>query len=178
MTHTSSLVVYIIYSLCGSLQHVQAGAQRLAQVLLGACHLMQKAIPSLLCPRNAKITEWKHHVHSTIREQAYALCDALRRIGPCFDVIKPEGAMYAMVRINLQYFDSNVIRNDVDFMTLLLREENVIVLPGSCFHFPNSFRVVFCAHISILQEAANRISQFCHRHCSDGANMKEKGRCL
>jgi aspartate/methionine/tyrosine aminotransferase len=43
---------------------------------------------------------------------------------------------------------------------------NVIVLPGTCFGFPNSFRVVFCSPVHILIEAAHRIGQFCHRHLS------------
>ena len=92
------------------------------------------------------------------------MCTALQRIGPCLQVIEPQGAMYAMVRINLEYFDTATIRNDIDFTKLLYQEENVVVLPGTCFDFPNSFRVVFCAPIPILQEGAHLIHLFCHRH--------------
>ena len=111
-----------------------------------------------------ELMEWKSSVRHTLYEQSKVLCTALQRIGPCLQVIEPQGAMYAMVRINLDYFDHSKIRNDIDFTKLLYQEENVVVLPGTCFDFPNSFRVVFCAPIHILDEAAHRIHQFCHRH--------------
>jgi tyrosine aminotransferase len=168
----------------------------LAQVILGASHLAQVAIPALLltppsppCDINESVQvgnaqnpvvmnsttteyrksydelmEWKNSVRNTIYEQSRILCIALQRIGPCLHVIEPQGAMYAMVQINLEYFDATAIRNDIDFTTLLYQEENVVVLPGTCFDFPNSFRVVCCAPVPILQEAAHRIHLFCHRH--------------
>ena len=171
------------------------GAKRLAQVILGASHLAQVAIPALLLTPPVEwkdsndykegvenvqykdngstaeyrrsyyeLMEWKNSVRSTLFEQSKVLCMALQRVGPCLQVIEPQGAMYAMVRIQLEYFDSSVIRNDIDFTKLLYQEENVVVLPGTCFEFPNSFRVVFCAPVNILQEGAHRIHRFCHRH--------------
>jgi tyrosine aminotransferase len=179
------------YSIYGSLQQVKEGAKGLAQIVLGASHLAQVAIPSLLLvkphslhqgdDRNDdtrsddelttssmtsynELMEWKCSIRNTLYEQAMVLCMALQQIGPCLHVIEPRGAMYAMVQINVQFFNPKTIQNDIDFMTLLYEEENVIVLPGTCFHFPNSFRVVFCAPIPTLQEAADRIKQFCYRH--------------
>jgi tyrosine aminotransferase len=174
------------------LKEVKEGAKRLAQIVLGASHLAQVAIPSLLLVKPSELRQdanhytridndnnvtknatmmsynelmtWKCTIRNTLYEQAKVLCGALQRVGPCLHVIEPRGAMYAMVQINVQYFNPNTIQNDIDFMTLLYQEENVIVLPGTCFHFPNSFRVVFCAPIPTLQEAAKRITQFCHRH--------------
>jgi tyrosine aminotransferase len=175
------------------LQQVKAGAKRLAQIVLGASHLAQVAIPALLLTPPTELNdtsdnkkvgnalykdtstveyrrsyyelmEWKSSVRHTLYEQSKALCTALQHIGPCLQVMEPQGAMYAMVRINLEYFDYSMIRNDIDFTKLLYQEENVVVLPGTCFDFPNSFRVVFCAPIHILDEAAHRIHQFCHRH--------------
>lgn len=176
------------------MQQVKDGAKRLAQIVLGASHLAQVAIPALLLTpptelynaddnknlENAllcsdigiveyrrsynELMEWKTSVRHTLYEQSKVLCTALQRIGPCLQVIEPQGAMYAMVRINLECFDDSTIRNDIDFTKLLYQEENVVVLPGTCFDFPNSFRVVFCAPMPILDEAAHRIHQFCHRH--------------
>jgi tyrosine aminotransferase len=170
-------------SIYGSLQQVQDGARRLAQIILGASHLAQIAIPSLLLKSEEsssmlqsnsensgislyiEVMKWKSNVRDILQQQAMALCDALKQIGPCLDVIEPQGAMYAMVRISIHHFD-DMIQNDLDFMKLLLEEENVIVLPGTCFGFPNSFRVVFCSPVHILIEAAHRMGQFCHRHLS------------
>jgi tyrosine aminotransferase len=184
MTHQNSK-----NSIYGTLQEVKQGAKRLAQIILGASHLAQVAIPALLLippdenPEEKGANEenssdgikneyntyielmaWKSNLRDTLYEQSKVLCTALQQIGRCLEVIPPQGAMYAMVRINLQYFQRSLIQNDIDFMTLLYREENVVVLPGTCFAFPNSFRVVFCAPIHILREAAHRIEQFCHRH--------------
>ena len=77
-------------------------------------------------------------------------------------------AMYAMVRIAVEEFDDSV-RDDVTFMDLLLREENVVVLPGRAFGLEggsgrHAFRVVFCAPMDVLSEAAGRIESFCRRH--------------
>lgn len=83
--------------------------------------------------------------------------------------MQPQGAMYAMIRIRIDRFNETV-QNDVDFAKLLLQEENVIVLPGICFGMPNAFRVVFCAPIPVLQEAADRIQQFCLRHSKTDTN--------
>ena len=111
-----------------------------------------------------ELMEWKSSVRNTLYDQSRILCRALQRIGPCLQVIEPKGAMYAMVRIHLGYFDPSMIQNDIDFTTLLYQEEQVVVLPGQCFDFPNSFRVVFCAPVPLLQEAADRVHRFCHRH--------------
>jgi aspartate/methionine/tyrosine aminotransferase len=52
----------------------------------------------------------------------------------------------------------------MDFCRELVREENVFVLPGSSFGVPNTIRIAFGAHESILEKASSRIAEFCHRH--------------
>ena len=84
--------------------------------------------------------------------------------------------MYAMVRFDVNQFDSAIV-DDLSFMKLLHAEENVVVLPGCAFGMVGggvggaspsastyAFRVVFCAPEHILRIAAERISSFCHRH--------------
>lgn len=162
------------FSIYESLSEIEAGAKRLAQVVLGASHLAQTAVPALLSPSSTEhvsaILQWKTFIRNTLQDQAECLCDALSKIGPCLQVIPPQGAMYAMVRIHMEYFNSkssSIIQTDLDFTKLLLAEENVMVLPGSCFGVTNSFRVVFCAPVPILEEAASRILKFCQRHCTN-----------
>jgi tyrosine aminotransferase len=81
----------------------------------------------------------------------------------------PQGAMYVMVTLDTSCFDQS-IQDDLDFTKLLLKEENVFVLPGRAFGVDSpSFtvvRVVFCASVDLLREATVRISDFCHRHAS------------
>jgi tyrosine aminotransferase len=79
---------------CGAIQEVKKGAQRLAQVILGASHLAQMAIPAVLDPSSdndrLSIELWKKKLHSTIEKQANLLC---RLLNDChgLDVIFPEG---------------------------------------------------------------------------------------
>ena len=80
--------------------------------------------------------------------------------------MKPQGAMYSIVRIDLAQFDPT-IQSDLDFSSLLLQEENVFALPGTAFGVPGLIRVVFCAPEEILEQAASRIKAFCERHKSE-----------
>ena len=149
-----------------ALQHIKAGVKRLAQVILGASHLAQSVIPALLVPESTHMinacTRWKNTVRQTLEKQASSLCHDLDAC-PGLSVVMPQGAMYAMVKINVSQFD-DVIQSDVDFAKYLLEEENVFVLPGCAFGVANAFRVVFCASESTLQVASSRISAFCFRH--------------
>lgn len=157
----------------GAIEEVKRGAQRLAQVVLGASHLAQLAIPAVLDPSDesdrASTALWKETLHSTIEKQAYLLCGLLNDCHG-LNVIYPEGAMYAMVRFDADDFDSSIV-DDLSFMKLLHVEENVVVLPGCAFGMVGSssssyyaFRVVFCAPEHVLTAAAARISSFCLRH--------------
>jgi len=144
-----------------SLAEVEAGAKRLAQVILGASHLAQSAIPALLTTDDPDLAAWKQHLRDQLEDQAAYLCSQLASKCSSLDVISPQGAMYAMVRISTEELD---IAHDMEFATLLLKEENVFVLPGSAFGMPNVFRVVFCSSKPILEQAAHRIGEFCDRH--------------
>jgi tyrosine aminotransferase len=148
----------------GSLRDVEAGAKRLAQVVLGASHLAQAVLPALLDGTNEAVREWRHKLCRTLEEQAgivrRALADA-----PGLHLCPSSGAMYIMVRLDLDRFrGSSGISNDVEFCSILLREENVVVLPGACFGAPGYVRIVYCAPPHVLEEAATRLTAFCRRH--------------
>jgi tyrosine aminotransferase len=161
----------------GSLREVEAGTKRLAQVTMGASHLIQTVIPPLLdqakqdSSSNGKqqdggtvVQVWKRNLIHNLQEQAHFLEQQLS-LAPGLHVMKAQGAMYCMIRFNPEDFAGHGgIQNDVDFCQLLLKEENVLVLPGSCFGASNAFRVVFCAPKTILKHAADRITAFCERH--------------
>jgi tyrosine aminotransferase len=74
--------------------------------------------------------------------------------------------MYTMVQVDISRLDSS-IQDDLDFTKLLLKEENVFVLPGRAFgaSIP-CFRVVFCASQDLLRQASERIADFCARHAA------------
>jgi tyrosine aminotransferase len=145
---------------CGSLADVECGAKQLAQVTLGASHLTQSVVPKLLSPSRS-IDSWKSTLRSKLEKQARFLHE---RLSQChgLECLVPQGAMYLMVRIDCTKLD---FVDDVEFSSKLLDEENVFVLPGTTFGYPNGFRVVFCCDEPILEAAAHRISRFCSRHC-------------
>ncbi|KAG7349195.1 tyrosine/nicotianamine aminotransferase [Nitzschia inconspicua] len=143
----------------GSLEKVEAGAKRLAQVILGASHLVQSVIPKLLAI-SPEMELWKRTLRGKLEKQAHFL---YQQLSSCHGLttLAPQGAMYSMVCIDLNILN---VQCDIDFCTKLLEEENVFVLPGSAFGCQNIFRVVFCCDEPILEAAANRIAQFCLRH--------------
>ncbi|RWR89593.1 putative aminotransferase TAT2 isoform X2 [Cinnamomum micranthum f. kanehirae] len=62
---------------------------------------------------------------------------------------KPEGAMSAMVKLDLSLLED--ILDDVDFCCKLAKEESVIIIPGS-------------AEPSTLEDGLERVKSFCQRH--------------
>jgi tyrosine aminotransferase len=74
--------------------------------------------------------------------------------------------MYAMAEIDPGRFRGSFGGDDVEFCSALLREENVVALPGACFGAPGYVRVAFCAPAPVLEEAAARLKAFCLRHAS------------
>lgn len=70
--------------------------------------------------------------------------------------------MYLMVRFEAKSFPD--IDGDLNFTSKLMNEESVLVLPGSCFDFPNYFRICLTVPTNVMEEALDRIGEFCERH--------------
>lgn len=156
-----------MHSTSRSLREVKNGAKRLSQVILGASHLVQCAVPAVLTPSApsdaAAVLEWREEIKATFDEQASLTFQKLRTC-PGLTVTAPQGAMYMMIRIDCSLYDG-AIENDVEFTKLLLEEENVFVLPGRAFGSTmDLFRVCFGAPTDILEIAFDRIASFCRRH--------------
>jgi alanine-synthesizing transaminase len=86
---------------------------------------------------------------------------SLLKESPYFDVVEPNGAFYVFPRINM---DRLKLKNDREFVDLLLKEEDVQVTRGSGFEEPSHFRIVALPPKEILDRAINRIDAFCKRH--------------
>lgn len=74
----------------------------------------------------------------------------------------PEGAMYGMVKIDVEKFKD--IKDDLQFSQMLVKEESVHILPGSAFLMPNFCRIVTSVPEDRILEACERIAAFCKRH--------------
>eukprot|EP00519_Triparma_laevis_P010953 CAMPEP_0182518986 /NCGR_PEP_ID=MMETSP1321-20130603/44857_1 /TAXON_ID=91990 /ORGANISM="Bolidomonas sp., Strain RCC1657" /LENGTH=408 /DNA_ID=CAMNT_0024726931 /DNA_START=456 /DNA_END=1682 /DNA_ORIENTATION=- len=140
------------------LEELKGGVKSLSQVVLGACHLAQEASSRAL---DDGCEEFKKELNLKLQTQAGALESGLKGCHG-LTVIKPEGAMYTMVKINVEEFKD--IPNDIEFTKMLLDEKNVFALPGTCFGIENFFRAVYCAPVEMLEEAGVRIKEFCEDH--------------
>lgn len=175
----------------GSIARVEQGTKRLAQIVLGASHLAQKMATNILTSLgDPAMVSWQQDIRQTLAAKAVLLAKELA-FAPGLRVYPARGAMYLMVTLegpNDHDFTANrepkvlfdFLRADWGenhnicnatmgerFCARLLEEENILVLPGSCFGSPNAFRIVFCAPELTIREAAKRIVDFCGRHYSE-----------
>ncbi|KAL7589125.1 hypothetical protein Lser_V15G40552 [Lactuca serriola] len=75
---------------------------------------------------------------------------------------KPEGSMFAMVKLKLEAFAD--VADDTDFCMKLAKEESMILFPGYAVGMKNWVRVSFAAEPNVLQDAIVRLKAFCLRH--------------
>lgn len=155
-----------IYDPLQIFQDIRKGLFALSQLILGANSLILSALPAILTPipdSDDAISLENFHLDTIeqLEDNAKLCVDRIRQI-PGLDVIVPSGAMYLMFSIQINHF--NDIKDDIDFAQKLLSEENVFVLPGTAFNIPYYCRIVFCAPSDKLEDAFNRINDFCLRH--------------
>jgi tyrosine aminotransferase len=82
---------------------------------------------------------------------------------PGLKPIKPKGAMYMMICIELDKFPE--FNDCLEFTQQLIREESVHVFPGSpCFNYGGFFRIVLTVTEPMIIESVARIKSFCERH--------------
>ena len=154
-----------------SLQEVEQGSKQLAQIVLGASHPAQTMATQILEAHVTKSEDmmlWEKALRSKLSLNAALVQEKLARTPGLF-ACSAQGAMYVMVTFDPQHFDFISKGNSPgeQFSTKLLEEENVFVLPGSCFGMPNAFRIVFCATETVLEQAMLRIFNFSRRHFTD-----------
>lgn len=140
----------------GRLKAVREGANSLTQVILGANTLCQALIEPILLNTPQ---EYYTTLNATLEDQALFLFQHINTI-PGLKAIEPQGAMYLMVRIDTAHFPKDV-QDDVDFSKVLLTEQMLFVLPGSCFLAPGFIRLVTCAPKKFLEDAVARLRRFC-----------------
>ena len=91
-------------------------------------------------------------------EQREYVYNALTAI-PGITAVKPKASFYIFPKIDVKKFD---IVNDEKFALDLLREKKMLLIHGRGFNWGEAdhFRVVFLPRVEILQDAAERLSDF------------------
>ncbi|KAL2634026.1 hypothetical protein R1flu_005505 [Riccia fluitans] len=136
---------------------VMEGIQKVMQIKLGPSTLVQGAFANLL--RNTPKSFYDNSLR--LLEEGAELCYQRIRTIPGLDCpSKPQGSMFMMVRINPAVLKG--IKDDVEFSSALVKEESVLVLPGSAFKLANWFRILFALPLSEMTEAWDRIEAFCN----------------
>ncbi|CAN2389446.1 L-tyrosine:2-oxoglutarate aminotransferase activity [Pristimantis euphronides] len=143
-------------------KEVRDGLVRLSQRILGPCTIVQGALDHII-----KRTP-QHFYQNTINyiKSNSDLCYNTLSSVPGLCPIRPAGAMYLMVGIDMEHFPE--FENDVDFTERMISEQSVFCLPATCFEYPNFFRVVLTVPEEMMVEACRRICEFCEEHYQDG----------
>ncbi|WP_226034717.1 pyridoxal phosphate-dependent aminotransferase [Aquibacillus saliphilus] len=82
---------------------------------------------------------------------------------PGIECVKPKGAFYLFPNVS-EAAKSNGFNNVDDWVTALLEEEKVALVPGSGFGAPNNVRLSYAISLDQLEEAAKRIKRFVLNH--------------
>ncbi|XP_053126404.1 tyrosine aminotransferase [Hemicordylus capensis] len=148
-------------------KEIRDGLLRLSQRILGPCTVVQGALGRIL---RRTSPEFYHNTLSFLKSNAdlcYAALSTVCGLHP----VRPSGAMYLMVGIQMEHFPE--FENDVEFTEQLIAEQSVFCLPATCFEYPNFFRVVITVPEEMMAEACRRIQQFCEQHYQGGEGAQD-----
>ncbi|XP_075440029.1 tyrosine aminotransferase [Ascaphus truei] len=139
-------------------KEIREGLVRLSQRILGPCTVVQGALDNII---NRTPQEFYDNTISFIKCNADLCYNTLCAI-PGLCPVRPAGAMYLMVGIDMEHFPE--FENDVDFTERMISEQSVFCLPATCFEYPNYFRIVLTVPENMMHEACSRIREFCEQH--------------
>ncbi|XP_013793076.2 tyrosine aminotransferase-like [Limulus polyphemus] len=102
-------------------------------------------------------------------EKSYTILSKVPGLNP----IMPAGAMFMMVGIDMDRFGE--FKSDLEFVERMVNEQSVFCLPGMCFNYPDFMRIVLTVPEEQMQEACERIADFCSQHyaCCEKAKVND-----
>jgi tyrosine aminotransferase len=156
----------MVHDPINALNEIRDAYQRLTTLIVGANTLVQAALPEVLDPRagspeEASLKSAHAHYMGVLEKNAKFTVEKLSK-AKGLRVVVPQGAMYVMVEIKVEEFTD--IPDEQEFTRLLLAEENVFAMPGSCFGVPNFIRLVISGPQEKLGSGYDRMIEFCKRH--------------
>ena len=102
--------------------------------------------------------------NQSFKERRNFVVEALNKIDG-ISCLKPNGAFYVFPNcskfIGKKNKTGKIIKNDSDFVSLLLETQLVAVVQGSAFGLEGYFRISYATSMNNLKKALERISNFC-----------------
>lgn len=160
----------------GRFDAIRSGLRCLSQLIIGACSLLQAALPRLLTPavdsEDARALELYMAEYKNILRNNAELCRTACADCPELRCLVPSGAMYAMISVDVEKLTG--IRDDADFAKQLLNEQNLVLLPGKCFGMDNYVRIITCPRSGdTITEAFERMKEFVRSRVDERRNTSE-----
>ncbi|CAL8102320.1 unnamed protein product [Orchesella dallaii] len=137
---------------------VRGALQSLSQRIIGSNTLVQGALPEIL--RNTPQSFFDDTI-AQVQANAEISYERLR-VCPGLKPVKPKGAMYMMVGIDMTRYPE--FATEFQFVERLVSEQSVFCLPGKCFEYHDYFRIVLTVPEEQMLIALDRIIEFCHMH--------------
>ncbi|KAF7492765.1 Tyrosine aminotransferase [Sarcoptes scabiei] len=139
-------------------QEIRTALNSLSQRIIGPNALIQGALINILTKTPERFFNETIECLQRNAHLAYNHLKMIKGLTP----IRPAGAFYLMVRIEMEFFP--MFHNDLHLVETLVAEESVFCLPGACFEYPGYVRLVLSLETETLQEALNRIENFCRKY--------------
>ncbi|KAI3744924.1 hypothetical protein L1987_58022 [Smallanthus sonchifolius] len=121
--------------------------------------VIQGAIPRVI---KSTPTSFFLNTNKLLKESADLFFEKVKEIPLVACPHKPEGSMFAMVKLNIPAFEDIV--DDTDFCMKLAKEECMIVFPGDAVCLKNWVRVSIASEPKVLEDAVGRMKAFCLKH--------------